>query len=98
MERSGRVVPEPGVERAVAPASADEGQAAQHALAAEPDPLQHPLLGQILHIRDGLEPVGQGGGEQVLDQQPLRRRPNPSPAVLGEQQGAETIVLASRWV
>jgi hypothetical protein len=51
---------------AVAPASTDEGQAAQHALAAEPDPLQHPLLGLVLDVgpverlaggRVGVEPA-----------------------------------------
>jgi hypothetical protein len=59
-----------------------------HTLAAEPDPLQHPLLGQVL-VGDDLDPVGQGRREQVVDQQPLRRRPHPAAAVLGEQQDAD---------
>jgi hypothetical protein len=47
--------PQLGVEHSVSPTPTDEGQAAQHALTAEPDPLQHPLPGQGA--------IGQGDGE-----------------------------------
>jgi hypothetical protein len=55
------------------PASTVEGEATHDAFAAETDALQRPLLGQVLHVGDGLEAVGQRGGEQVLHWQPLRR-------------------------
>jgi hypothetical protein len=71
------------------PAPTVKGQAAHDALPAEPGTLQRPLLGDILHIGDGLESVGQGGGEQVLHQQSLRCGPAALAAVLGEQQGAD---------
>jgi hypothetical protein len=78
------------------PTSTVEGQATHDALAAEPGPLQRQLLGDVLDVGDGLEPVGQGGGEQVLDEQSLRRGPEPPAAVLGEQQGADLQAAALR--
>jgi hypothetical protein len=71
------------------PASAVKGQATHDALAAEAGPLQRLLLGEVLDIGDGLESVGQGRGEQVLDQQSLRCGPQALAAVLGEQEGAD---------
>ena len=71
------------------PAPTVEGQAAHDALPAEPDALQNSLLGDVLHIGDCLEPVGQRRLEQVLDEQSLRGGPSALAAVLGKQQGAD---------
>jgi hypothetical protein len=53
------------------------------------------LLDQVLHVGDRLEPVGQRRDEQVLDEQPLRRRAKALAAMLREQQGADLQQLPS---
>jgi hypothetical protein len=78
------------------PASTVEGEATHDALAAEPDALQCPPLGQVLDVGDGLDAVRQGAGEQVLGEQPLRGRPEALAAVLGKEQGADLQAAAIR--
>ena len=57
----------------------------EDSLAGEAGALQRALLGDVLHVGLGLDPLGERGSEQVLGEGPLGRRAVAVPAVAGQQ-------------
>jgi hypothetical protein len=54
------------------------------------------LLGDVVRVGGRLQPVGGGEPEELVHQQPLRRRPEPMAAVLGQQRQADLVAAARR--
>src|SRR6266508_4401208 len=90
-ERAGLLPPQPRVQGHVVEGAVAELGAAQHALAGEAGLLQGALLGHVLHVGAGLDPLHPGVGEQVLGQQPLRLGAEAAVAVLGQQGDADVV-------
>src|SRR6516162_10998033 len=67
------IIAETAVYRHVSPLAVSELRSAPDALTYEPGLFQRPLLGDVLHVGSGLDPVGGRGREQVPGQQLLRR-------------------------
>src|SRR5207245_8047801 len=65
------VVPQQSVDEAVSPLAAAKDGLPQHPLAAEPAFLQGLLLGHVVGLGEGADPVGRSGGEQVVHEQAL---------------------------
>jgi len=57
------IIAETAVYRHVSPLAVSELRSAPDALADEPGLLQRPLLGEVLHVRSGLGPIGGRGRE-----------------------------------
>ena len=83
---------------AVPPATGTKIQAPHDSFVDEAHLLQSPLLGQVVGLSAGLDPVGGGHVEQVPDQLALGLGPNAPPAVLREQGNSdlEVAVPSSR--
>lgn len=74
------IIAEAAVYSHVPPPAVPELRPAPDSLAGEPSLFQGSLLGEVLHIGFGLDPVGRRGREQVAGQQPLRLGPvTPAP-------------------
>ena len=67
------IIAETAVYRHVSPLAVSELRSAPDALADEPGLFQRPLLGEVLHVGSGLDPVRGGSREQVPGQQPAPR-------------------------
>src|SRR5512132_3624700 len=78
------VVAQQRVDHRIPPGAVPEGHTAQHPLPRKADAFQGFLLGDVVRIGERLQPVDPGELQQVVHQQPLRRRPKPMAPVLGQ--------------
>ena len=85
----GGIITQSGVDDGVSPLSTDEPPSPQHTLADESGPFQRPLLGDVVNLGGRLHAVDRRGGEEVIDEQPLRRRPDTPATELGQEDDAD---------
>ena len=77
------------VQDAVPPATGTKIQAPHDSFVDEAHLLQSPLLGQVVGLSPGLEPVGGSHLEEVPDKLALSLGPNAQPSVLREEGNAD---------
>src|SRR5579875_2828863 len=97
IERTGTsVAPEAAEQDGVVPGAAPELGVAQHPLLGEPGLEQCLPLGQVVRRGRRLDPLHQGGGEEVGSELALSRGPIAASAVGAEQRDADVERPAGR--